>query len=106
MGIAGDPASWSNARRTCSKRVDPLAQAGVHVWLTGYSPVAKDITTVENEDVERAETIGVPIALVILLLALGAAVAAIVPLAIAGSGLLLTYGLLALLARCSRSTAF
>jgi RND superfamily putative drug exporter len=98
VGIAGDPRQLVERATLLQKSVDPLAAAGVHVWLTGYSPVAKDITTVENEDVERAETIGVPIALLVLLLALGAAVAAIVPLAIAGSGLLLTYGFLALLA--------
>ncbi len=98
VGIAGDPRQLIERATHLQETLDPLADAGVHVWLTGYSPVAKDITTVENEDVERAETIGVPIALLILLLALGAAVAAVVPLAIAGSGLLLTYGFLALLA--------
>jgi putative drug exporter of the RND superfamily len=98
VGIAGDSRKLVERANLLQEAVDPLAAGGVHVWLTGYSPVAKDITTVENEDVERAETIGVPVALLILLLALGAAVAAIVPLAIAGSGLLLTYGFLAVLA--------
>jgi len=98
VGIAGDPRQLVERANRLQQLVDPLARAGVSVWLTGYSPVAKDITTVEQEDVERAETIGVPIALVILLLALGAAVAAIVPLLLAGAGLLLTYGVLALLA--------
>jgi putative drug exporter of the RND superfamily len=98
VGIAGDPRQLIERATRLQEALDPLAGAGVHVWLTGYSPVAKDITTVENEDVERAETIGVPIALLVLLVALGAAVAAVVPLAIAGSGLLLTYGLLAVLA--------
>jgi RND superfamily putative drug exporter len=98
VGIAGDPRELIEHATRLQKAVDPLAGAGVHVWLTGYSPVAIDITTVENGDVERAETIGVPIALLVLLFALGAAVAAVVPLAIAGSGLLLTFGLLAALA--------
>jgi RND superfamily putative drug exporter len=98
VGIAGDPRQLVARATTLQQALDPLAHGGVHVWLTGYSPVAKDITTVENEDVERAETIGVPIALMILLIALGAAVAALVPLVLAGSGLLLTYGLLAVLA--------
>ncbi len=99
VGIAGDPRQLVEHANRLQGAIDPLAGAGVHVWLTGYSPVAKDITTVENEDVERAETIGVPIALVILLLALGAVVAAMVPLALAGSGLVLTYGVLALIAK-------
>jgi RND superfamily putative drug exporter len=98
VGIAGDPRQLVARANLLQEAVDPLARTGVNVWLTGYSPVAKDITDVENEDVERAETIGVPVALLILLLALGTATAAIVPLALAGSGLLLTFGLLALLA--------
>jgi putative drug exporter of the RND superfamily len=98
VGIAGEPRELVQRAEDLQHTVDPLARAGVHVWLTGYSPVAKDITTVENEDVERAETIGVPIALVILLVALGAAVAAVVPLVLAASGLLLAYGMLALIA--------
>ncbi len=98
VGIAGDPRQLVERATKLQHALDPLAGAGVHVWLTGYSPVAVDITNVENADVERAETIGVPIALLVLLLALGTAVAAIVPLAIAGSGLLLTFGFLALLA--------
>jgi putative drug exporter of the RND superfamily len=98
VGIAGDPRQLVERATKLQHAVDPIAGAGVHVWLTGYSPVAVDITNVENTDVERAETIGVPIALLVLLLALGTAVAALVPLAIAGSGLLLTFGFLALLA--------
>jgi putative drug exporter of the RND superfamily len=98
VGLAGDPRQLVERATMLQKAVDPLAAGGVHVWLTGYSPVAVDITNVENTDVERAETIGVPIALLVLLLALGTAVAALVPLAIAGGGLLLTFGFLALLA--------
>jgi RND superfamily putative drug exporter len=98
VGIAGDSRQLVERANRLQGIVAGTAGAGVHVWLTGYSPVAKDITTVENEDVERAETIGVPVALLILLVALGTAVAAVVPLALAGCGLLLTYGVLAMLA--------
>jgi putative drug exporter of the RND superfamily len=98
VGIAGDPRQLVERANRLQHAIDPLAHAGVRVWLTGYSPVSNDITAVEDKDVERAETIGVPVALLVLLLALGAVVAAVLPLAIAGSGLLLTYGVLALLA--------
>ncbi len=106
VGIAGDPRQLVERANHLQSAVDPLAGAGVRVWLTGYSPIAKDITTVENEDVERAETIGVPIALLVLLLALGAVVAAVVPLMLAGSGLLLTYGVLALIAKALTFDSF
>jgi RND superfamily putative drug exporter len=71
----------------------------VHAWLTGFSSIAKDIAQVESADSEHAEAIGVPVALVILLLAFGALAAALVPLLLAGAGLLLTYGAIAVLAR-------
>ncbi len=68
------------------------------MWLTGYSALAGDLTNVETSDIERAEAIGVPLALLILLFSLGAIGAALVPVLLAGAGLLTTYGLLAVLA--------
>jgi len=98
---------------------DLIAQAGhlqsvasaaqtsqVRVWMTGYSPIAKDLMNVETSDIERAEAIGVPVALVILLLAFGTFSAAALPLLLAGAGLLLTYGLLALLSKILRFDIF
>jgi RND superfamily putative drug exporter len=83
--------------RTTQSVVGREARDGVHVWLTGFSPIARDLSDVERTDTERAEAIGVPVALAILLFALGTAVAALAPLLMAGAGLLLTYGVLALL---------
>ncbi len=83
--------------RTMQAAVGREARDGVHVWLTGFSPIARDLSDVERTDTERAEAIGVPVALMILLFALGTAVAAMAPLLMAGAGLLLTYGVLALL---------
>jgi RND superfamily putative drug exporter len=83
--------------RTMQATVGGEARDGIHVWLTGFSPIARDLSDVERTDTERAEAIGVPVALAILLLALGTVVAALAPLLMAGAGLLLTYGVLALL---------
>jgi RND superfamily putative drug exporter len=83
--------------RTMQDAVGRKARDGIHVWLTGFSPIARDLSDVERTDTERAEAIGVPVALAILLFALGTAVAAMAPLLMAGAGLLLTYGVLALL---------
>jgi len=70
---------------------------GVQSWVTGFSPLAKDLAQVESADGERAELIGVPVALVVLIVALGALAAAIVPLMLAGAGLMLTFGLIYIL---------
>jgi RND superfamily putative drug exporter len=83
--------------RSMQLAVGREARDGIDVWLTGFSPIARDLSDVERIDTERAEAIGVPVALVILLFALGTAVAALAPLLMAGAGLVLTYGVLALL---------
>jgi putative drug exporter of the RND superfamily len=83
--------------RSMQLAVGREARDGIDVWLTGFSPIARDLSDVERTDTERAEAIGVPVALVILLFALGTAVAAMAPLLMAGAGLVLTYGVLALL---------
>jgi RND superfamily putative drug exporter len=73
--------------------------AGVQAWLTGFSALSKDIAQTETADSELGEAIGLPLAFVILAVALGAIGAAIVPLLLAGSGVLLTFGVVALLGR-------
>jgi RND superfamily putative drug exporter len=80
--------------------------AGVQAWLTGYSPVTKDLVHVQTVDIERAEAVGLPVAFVILLIALGSLFAAFVPLLLAGVGLLLTYGTLALIIKFSHFDNF
>jgi RND superfamily putative drug exporter len=97
VGVAGDARQLVTRTERLQHAVAGTASAEVHVWLTGYSPIANDITTVEHVDVERAETIGLPVALLILLLALGTLTAALIPIALAVSGLVLTFGVLALL---------
>ena len=79
---------------------------GVQAWLTGYSPVTHDLVHVQTSDVERAEAIGLPVALVVLLIALGSLCAALVPLLLAGAGLLLTYGVLAIVIKFSHFDNF
>ena len=74
-----------------------VGSAPVEAYLTGYSQSANDLTEVENADVERAESIGVPIALIVLILALGAAIAGFIPLVTALINLTFVFGLLSLL---------
>lgn len=82
------------------------SHSGIQAWLTGYSPVTRDLVHVQTHDVERAEVIGLPVALVVLLIALGSLVAAFIPLLLAGVGLLLTYGALALIIHLSHFDNF
>ncbi|MGD9485851.1 MMPL family transporter [Streptomyces sp. TRM70308] len=93
--------AWSgseSALQEASPRLQTVAQdaAGdrIEVYLTGYSPLLAAVTEQESADVERAESIGIPIALVVLLLATGAVVAAGLPLLLAALGVLTAFGIL------------
>jgi RND superfamily putative drug exporter len=76
---------------------EAVGSAPVEVYLTGYSQSANDLTEVENADVERAESVGIPVALIVLVLALGAVIAGFLPLITALVSLMFTFGVLSLL---------
>lgn len=95
VSLGGSPNQRFNGARAIQAAVTRAAgDNGVQVWFTGASPILKDLSEKQKSDTEQAEMIGVPVALAILLLALGTLVAAMVPLLLAVSGLLLTYGVL------------
>lgn len=106
VALDGNSRQRYNRARLLQHAVKRMAGDGVHVWLTGYSPLAVDLASADMTEVERAEMVGVPVAFLVLLVALGALVAAIVPLLLAGAGLLLTYGLLTVLTAVVHFDAF
>lgn len=67
------------------------------VTLTGMHAIAKDINTASQKDLMTAEAIGLPIAIIILLLAFGTVVASAVPLLIGLSTVVSAFGILAIL---------
>ncbi|MCC6314022.1 MAG: MMPL family transporter [Thermomicrobiales bacterium] len=75
-----------------------LAQAAatddVHVYLTGSSPLIVDLVAQEQEDLARAERLGLPAALLVLLIASGTVVAAGLPIVLAMVGALVAFGVL------------
>lgn len=71
-----------------------ISTPAVDVTMTGFSAVTNDLTAVERADTVRAEAIGLPVALIVLLLALGSVFAASVPMAVAGAGLLCAFGVI------------
>ncbi len=97
VGLSGDDRQRADRAESLQDVIAPAA-AGTPVQanLTGYSPSANDITEVEDADVERAESFGVTVAFIVLLLALGALVAASVPLLTAVVSLTATLGVLAI----------
>ena len=98
LGLSGDDQERAARATSIQDAIESAAPAGpVEANLTGFSPSANDLTEVENADVERAESFGVPVAFIVLLLALGAVVAASVPLLIAIISLTVTMGVISLL---------
>jgi RND superfamily putative drug exporter len=71
---------------------------GFEVDVTGPPAVFEDIQLATSADLRRAESIGIPAALLVLALAFGTAVAAGIPLVVGGVAVLATLGLLWMLA--------
>jgi RND superfamily putative drug exporter len=72
---------------------------GFTVDVTGPPAVFEDIQLATSADLRRAESIGIPAALLVLAFAFGTAVAAGIPLAVGGVAVLATLGLLWMLAQ-------
>ncbi|MCM3787319.1 MMPL family transporter [Domibacillus indicus] len=68
------------------------------ISLTGGPVISKDINQASQDDLKRAELIGLPVALIVLLLALGTVVASILPLVIGGMTIIVGFGILSFIA--------
>lgn len=58
------------------------SEDGIHIRLTGPALINEDMNKASQEDLKKAEMIGIPIALIVLLIAFGSFVAASVPIVI------------------------
>ncbi|WP_249643815.1 MMPL family transporter [Nocardia sputi] len=92
VGIDGDMAQRAAIAKDLQQAITATDTGGINAAMTGYSPVQNDVTDIQKSDMTRAEMIGIPVALILLVLALGALVAALVPVAVALAGLLLAAG--------------
>ncbi|MBW3631642.1 MAG: MMPL family transporter, partial [Chloroflexi bacterium] len=91
--------SGSNAdRQALSPRLTEAAASAatdeVRVYVTGRSPLIAELVDQQEEDLSRAERLGLPLALLILLIASGTVVAASLPLLLAMAGVIVTFGML------------
>ena len=66
------------------------------IVLTGQSAITKDINSASQRDLMKAEAIGLPIAIIVLLFAFGSVMAAVVPLIVGEGTVIFTFGGLAL----------
>lgn len=66
------------------------------IVLTGQSAITKDINSASQKDLMKAEAIGLPIAIIVLLFAFGSIMASMVPLIVGVATVVSTFGVLAL----------
>jgi len=66
----------------------------VAIYVTGSSPLIAELVAQEQEDLTRAEQLGLPAALLILLIASGTVVAAGLPILLALGGITVTFSVL------------
>jgi RND superfamily putative drug exporter len=96
VGLSGSNA----ARQALVPRLNAAAESAatpeVRVYVTGRSPLIADLVAQEQEDLARAEVLGLPLALLILLITSGAFVAAGLPILLALAGVVVTFGALGL----------
>lgn len=67
------------------------------VSITGEPVISKDINIASQKDLMQAEAIGLPIAIVVLLLAFGTVVASLLPIIIGAATVIVAFGILTLL---------
>ena len=73
--------------------------AGYAVAMTGFGPIQKDSAALSETDLQRAETVSLPIAALVLILVFSSIVAAGMPLVVAGLAIPTSLAIINLLAR-------
>ena len=107
VGLSGNDRQRADYAQSLQDTVTSATAKGpVKAYLDGLSPSSNDVVAVETADVERAESIGIPVAFIVLVLAFGALVAGAVPLLLALGGLTFSFGLVSLLSGVMKFDAF
>jgi putative drug exporter of the RND superfamily len=81
-----------------SLRAEIVSAPGLTMQMTGYAPLSKDANAQSEKDLQRAETVSLPLALLILIAVFASLVAAGMPLLVAGLAIPTTLGIVDLLA--------
>ncbi len=97
VAIKGEVADRQDFAKDVQGPIDDAAGSDFEAGLTGNSPVLADLLHVEEIDLIKAEAVGFPLALLLLLLAFGTVVAAGLPLMMAYGGLIASIGVVSLL---------
>lgn len=94
VGVSGNENQLLATAAKLQRAVHPAATEDVQVFVTGKSPLVSDLISQESGDLVRAERLGLPASLILLLIAFGTVVAAGVPILLALVGISVTFGIL------------
>jgi RND superfamily putative drug exporter len=92
--LGGSSAERQHAAPEIAAAARVEATDDVGIFVTGKSLLIDDLVAQEHADLARAERLGLPAALVILLLVSGSLVSATLPLLLAGVGIVVAFGIL------------
>jgi RND superfamily putative drug exporter len=95
--VGTDDDALMDAYDALEPRLRDDVPAGLTVRLGGNQAIASDITTQVSEDIGRAESLSLPIVMVLLVIVFGGLTAASLPLAIGGLAILGSFTMLRLL---------
>lgn len=90
LNFTKDAGSLGNEIEQLHKKLKQ--EKGLKVTMTGEPVIVKDLNEASQEDLAKAEMIGLPIALIVLILAFGGLVAAGIPIVIGVVSILMTMG--------------
>ncbi|MDA1348591.1 MAG: MMPL family transporter [Chloroflexi bacterium] len=102
-GSLGDAGRHIEEVRTI---VDKAFPAGFEVLMTGEATIGLDFQEISQEDLEAGESIGIPLALIILVIVFGTVVAAVVPVIVAVVSIAIAFGITALVGQTMELSFF
>ncbi|MFI6165990.1 MMPL family transporter [Nocardia sp. NPDC051052] len=94
VGVDGDISERVRVVQGLRTAVETGSGDDTQVMLTGYAPIQAEMMQIETADLQRAETLGIPVATVLLVLALGALAAALLPITVTAAGIAIAVGAL------------
>jgi RND superfamily putative drug exporter len=105
--LTGDEVDAADTAESLIEVVDKAnSSSGFRVTTVGFGSVEREMTTLLEETLQQGEMIGIVVALVILLVVFGAAVAAGLPIAIALLSIFVTAGATALVSNVMETSNF
>jgi RND superfamily putative drug exporter len=72
------------------------SSAGLHAQVTGQAAIARDTNTTAGSDLSTGESIGIPVALIVLLIVFGSLVSALLPIGLAVAAIVVSLALTSL----------